>query len=92
MNTIVKEMITMLLDTQSTTGAHRQITEAYKLRTENNHTEEKITGRNTLLETIIKRDLKTTPDFQRLQEKTLTPRRYFNHNTKKLNDRLTTFP
>lgn len=92
MDTAIKDMFTIVRDMQATTWAHRQVTQAHQLRTEKKQMEEKITGRNMLLETITKRDIKATPEFQKLQEKTLTPRRYFNHNTKKINDRLATFP
>lgn len=54
--------------------------------------EEKIKAWNMLLETLVKREMQTDEKFQKLQEKTITPRRYYNHNTKELNHRIATFP
>ena len=79
-------------DMVNATGAGKQLTTAYGKWKQAKNTEEKVKAWNMLLEALTKREIKTDEKFQKLQEKTLTPRRYFNHNTKKLNMRLATFP
>ena len=92
MEQTVDQMIELAKEITNATGAGKQLSQAYGNRKQAKNLEEKVKAWNILLETITKREMKTDKKFQKLQEKTLTPRRYYNHNTKKLNHRIATFP